>query len=134
MTILTFSVYSKRGGILFTKLYNNKSNIEKPDEEVHKLVFGMVFSVKEMANTLMPQTAHDRSEKISVVKTARAHLHMLETGSGLRFCIYTTASSNIVDLQPALSYIYSIWVDTVVRSPLYDPEGEVKVGGTNFER
>ena len=57
----------------------------------------------------------------------------METGSGLRFIIFTEATTQVVDLQPALNYIYSIWVDTVVRSPLYNPEAAINVSETLFE-
>lgn len=136
--ILSINIFDRKGNVLFAKSYN-KANAAAAalggEDEARKLIFGMVFSLKEMCNTLYPQAAKERNEKISVIKTTNAHLHMMETGSGMRFVIYTTAclANTVVDLQPALHYIYSLWVDVVVRSPLYDAEGGVDVSLTLFE-
>ena len=93
------------------------------------------------------------------VKTGAGTLHCYETISGLRIAMYTnnnpiinTISSRGGDIlktsfQTALKHIYSeIWVECVVRSPLYRPGdiqveqgdandvGRFDIRSTNFEK
>ncbi len=102
------------------------------------------------------------SPELHSVKTGAGSLHCYETISGLRIALYTNnnpvkntlpraAGGEInakTSFQTALKHIYSeIWVECVVRSPLYRPqdiqvdpsEGRDKIAGrfdikcTNFE-
>jgi hypothetical protein len=89
---------------------------------------------------------------LQAVRTGAGTLHCYETISGLRIALYTnnnpvmTATSKTI--QTALKHIYSeIWVECVVRSPLYRPEdiqvdpvegrennaGRFDIKSTNFE-
>jgi hypothetical protein len=95
------------------------------------------------------------------VRTGAATLHNYETRSGLRFAMYTnndvpqtfvgkSAEAKYPSVRDALQYIYSeIWVECVVRSPLYRPgelvvpgksnhilamKGKLDISSTNFER
>ena len=85
------------------------------------------------------------------VQTGAATLHSYETLSGLRFALYTsndvpTSKSSTrpskteyseVTARDALRHIYSqIWVEYVVRSPLYNAKEVLAsntVSSTNFE-
>jgi len=96
------------------------------------------------------------------VRTGAGTLHCFETISGLRIAMYTNnnpimntigarapgADNTKTSFQTALKYIYSdIWVECVVRSPLYRPEdiqvdpvegkenksGRFDIKSTNFE-
>ena len=96
------------------------------------------------------------------VRTGAGTLHCFETISGLRIALYTNnnpimntigarapgADTTKTSFQTALKYIYSeIWVECVVRSPLYRPEdiqvdpvegrenrsGRFDIKSTNFE-
>jgi hypothetical protein len=65
-------------------------------------------------------------------------LHNYETISGIRFALYTsnTSDQSQAAVRSALKHIYThIWVDCVVRSPLYKPskEGPMDISSTNFE-
>lgn len=84
------------------------------------------------------------------MQTGAATLHSYQTISGLRFALYTSndvpSSNNStrpsnpefadIPARDALKHIYSkIWVEYVVRSPLYNSQ-EIKskvVQSTNFE-
>jgi hypothetical protein len=98
------------------------------------------------------------------VKTGAGTLHCYETISGLRIALYTNnnpvmattpgartaggENNSKTTFQTALNHIYSeIWVECVVRSPLYRPEdiqvdplegkennaGRFDIKSTNFE-
>ena len=79
------------------------------------------------------------------VKTGAGTLHCYETISGLRIALYTNnnpimntigargagGDRSKTSFQTALKYIYSeLWVECVVRSPLYQPD---KIQGDPFE-
>jgi succinyl-CoA synthetase beta subunit len=72
------------------------------------------------------------------VRTGAATLHYYETISGIRFALYTSNTSDLSQeaVRSALNRIYTnIWVDCVVRSPLYmsSMEGTMDISSTNFE-
>jgi hypothetical protein len=92
------------------------------------------------------------------VRTGASTLHNYETRSGLRFAMYTNndyrqtlgkgADAKYPSVREALQFIYSdIWVECVVRSPLYRCElvaprkydnavtkDKLDLRSTNFER
>lgn len=101
-------------------------------------------------------------QALQSVRTGAGTLHCFETISGLRIALYTNnnpimntigarapgADTTKTSFQTALKYIYSeIWVECVVRSPLYRPEdiqvdpveggenrsGRFDIKSTNFE-
>ena len=56
--------------------------------------------------------------------------------SGLRFALYTTndGPKQVASIRTALRHIYtSLWVDCVVRSPLFKSDGKMDISSTNFE-
>jgi len=97
--------------------------------------------------TLVP-TIYNNQKHIAAlhsVKTGAGTLHCYETISGLRIALYTNnnpimntigargagGDRSKTSFQTALKYIYSeLWVECVVRSPLYQPD---KIQGDPFE-
>ena len=138
MPILSLSVYARNGACLYTKPYNINAHCNSPitsiTDEQHKLIFGMIYSLKELTTALQPTSTGRAPEKINVIKTGSCQLHILETFSGLRFVVFTTMlySQGVADLSNALKYIYEIWVDKVVRSPVYEPASFEGGGAGNF--
>jgi len=140
-----------------------------PVEEQRKLVFGMLYSLGELIGKLSPE---DENASLQSVETGAATVHNYETISGLRFALYTSinvpnsktsalspgnkhsssaASDDSKYVHDALRHVYAnIWVECVVRSPMYKPglilavgeKQSTKVGGeekfdiatTNFEK
>eukprot|EP00531_Pseudo-nitzschia_arenysensis_P013174 CAMPEP_0116148556 /NCGR_PEP_ID=MMETSP0329-20121206/18441_1 /TAXON_ID=697910 /ORGANISM="Pseudo-nitzschia arenysensis, Strain B593" /LENGTH=203 /DNA_ID=CAMNT_0003644739 /DNA_START=101 /DNA_END=712 /DNA_ORIENTATION=- len=92
MTVHSFHVFDRRGKTLFTKDYTKKGETEiTPEEqeqlsEQRKLVFGMLFSLRELSGSLT-----DGKGDLHLVKTGASSLYTYETVSGLRFVLYTTA-------------------------------------------
>ena len=78
------------------------------------------------------------------VKTGAGTLHYYEAISGLRIALYTNNNPTMItggrnldnskaSFQTALKHIYSeLWVDCVVRSPLYRP-GDIQVEGDGID-
>ena len=161
MTVHSFHIFDRRGKTIFTKRYIKGSGNEDLEQlsEQRKLIFGMLFSLRELSSSLSPV---DGPGDIQLVKTGASTLYNYETVSGLRFVLYTTAdtsmlsmaalnspagtplptvenSSNMTNpavtekIRGALQHIYqNIWVTFVVRSPMYKPL-HPNIASTNFE-
>ena len=164
MTVYALHIFDRKGKTLFTKRYSSTKQQPVQDAEMlaeqRKLIFGMLFSLRELVGSLTPDG--QGSPALQSVKTGAGTLHCYETISGLRIALYTNnnpimntigARGGGVDpsktaFQTALKHIYSdIWVECVVRSPLYRPEdiqveplegrdnnaGRFDIKSTNFE-
>lgn len=145
MTVHSLHIFDRKGRTLFTKRYAAKNNTENVDpeqlSEQRKLVFGMLFSLREVATSLSPAITDGGSRSsgsgggLYSVKTGASTLYNYETASGLRFALYVTnpsASENTMDaiasaqigssIRSALAHIYNeLWIQCVIRSPLYRP-------------
>lgn len=161
MTVHALHIFDRKGKTLFTKRYSSTKQQPVQDAELlsenRKLIFGMLFSVRELVGFLTPE---GESPALHSVKTGAGTLHCYETISGLRIALYTNnnpvmntigargGDNSKASFQTALKHIYSeIWVECVVRSPLYRPEdiqadpmegrdnnaGRFDIKSTNFE-
>mmetsp|Transcript_5727 Transcript_5727/g.13708 ORF Transcript_5727/g.13708 Transcript_5727/m.13708 type:complete len:193 (-) Transcript_5727:384-962(-) len=91
MTVHSFHVFDRRGKTLFTKCYVKKEGPvdEEQLSEQRKLIFGMLFSLRELSGSLT-----DGQGDLHLVKTGASSLYNYETVSGLRFVLYTTADKS----------------------------------------
>jgi trafficking protein particle complex subunit 1 len=136
MGVHSFLIFDRKGKTMFVKRYG-KQDQEGMDEaaleEQRKLVFGMLFSLREMIGSLSP--AEDPA--LHSVQTGASTVHVYETNSGLRVAVYMNNSSGPSEgasIRTALEHIYKeLWVQCVIRSPLYRPT-EPNIGATNFEQ
>ena len=139
MTVHSFHIFDRKGKTLFTKRYNGHVQSNDPDgeSEQRKLVFGMLFSLREIMGTLAPMNdGFSEPTVLQSVKTGACTLHVYETMSGMRLVLYTDNFTNVGnekstsnETRESLRYIYSnIWVEFVVRSPLYRPGDLLAVG------
>jgi len=120
MAVHSFHIFDRRGKTLFTKRYfnssnsnsnsnsnndedniNNRNSISNNEEEQRKLLFGMLFSLRELSSSLSPV---DGPGDLQLVKTGPSTLYNYETVSGLRFVLYTTSSSDSTHNNPATSH------------------------------
>ncbi|CAJ1942790.1 unnamed protein product [Cylindrotheca closterium] len=163
MTVHSFHIFDRRGKTLFTKRYIKNYGVHEDDEQLseqRKLVFGMLFSLRELSSSLSPSTAEPG--ELKMVKTGASALYNYETVSGLRFVVYTTPETAYTTndtaaqspansaketkvsegqtspavtgkIRAALKHIYEhIWVTFVIRSPMYQPSNP-NISATNFE-
>lgn len=160
MTVHAIHIFDRKGKTLFTKRYTKQQAVQDAEQlsEQRKLIFGMLFSLRELVGSLTPEGG---SPALQSVKTGAGTLHCYETLSGLRIALYTNnnpimntigarqgGDNSRTSFQTALKHIYSeIWVECVVRSPLYRPEdiqveplegrdnnaGRFDIKSTNFE-
>lgn len=155
MAVHSLHIFDRTGKTLFTKRYARPdvaNPSEDPDQlsEQRKLVFGMIFSMREITKLLAP--SHQAAASgLHSVETGKCTLYQYETASGLRFALYCTNSNstgtgdvtsnnnnNITNynkvIRTALAHMYhELWIQCVTRSPLYTPT-EPNVPDTNFEQ
>jgi Sybindin-like family len=97
MTVHSFHIFDRRGKTLFTKRYfkvqgeQEETAAQKSDQQ--KLIYGMLHSLKEICGTMSP--LQDDVGDVHLIKTGAATVYNLETVSGLRFVIFTTAETSV---------------------------------------
>ena len=98
MTVHSFHVFDRKGKTLFTKRYSKTayaggSSADDAEQlaEQRKLIFGMVFSLRELSASLSP---YEGPGDLHLVKTGASTLYHFETVSGLKFALYTTAETS----------------------------------------
>ncbi|KAL7519294.1 hypothetical protein ACHAWX_004077 [Stephanocyclus meneghinianus] len=144
MTVHALHIFDRKGKTLFTKRYSQpgskQTTLAQDAEQLaeqRKLIFGMLFSLRELMGALTPE---GEIPALHSVKTGACTLHCYETISGLRIALYTNNNPTMnaigsragvenarTSFQAALKHIYSeLWVECVVRSPLYRP-GDIRV-------
>jgi trafficking protein particle complex subunit 1 len=147
MTVHSIHIFDRKGKTLFTKRYvkdSQNTGAESPEDieqlaEQRKLVFGMIYSLREITKMLAPPSdATAAAAGLHSVKTGGSVLHNYETASGLRFALYTTSgstsSNDFKAIRAALHSVYhELWIQCVTRSPLYNPI-KPNVQDTNFEQ
>ena len=137
MPVHSLHIFDRKGKTLFTKRYAKPDPSEPQDDpeqlaEQRKLVFGMIFSLREIVGSLSPASSGNSGPH--AVKTGASTLFNYETASGLRFALFATGSSPEKAVRAALHHIYDdLWINCVTRSPLYTPT-HPNVEETNFEQ
>jgi len=137
MGVHSFLIFDRKGKTLFAKRYGKAEAESISDEaaleEQRKLVFGMLFSLREVLQSLSPT----KDPALHSVQTGASTIHNYEANSGLRVAVYMATSSNPVEghaIRQALEHVYTeLWVQCVIRSPLYRPT-EGNISATNFEQ
>eukprot|EP01040_Poterioochromonas_malhamensis_P001553 gene1553-1644_t len=113
--LYNFYIYNRKGKCLYYREWNRPLNTLSDDtDEEKRLMFGMLFSLKDLASKLSPS----QGENLHVVKTDNFTLHHYQSLSGFVFVINTRPE--VPDLYGSLQHIYSnIFVEYIVRNPLY---------------
>lgn len=99
MTVHSFHIFDRKGKTLFTKCFVKRApkegkNLQEEEEQLseqRKLVFGMLFSLRELSSSLSPS---DGPGDLQLVKTGASTLYNYETVSGLRFVLYTSTDTS----------------------------------------
>eukprot|EP01033_Poteriospumella_lacustris_P009541 gene9541-6838_t len=99
---------------------------DDPEEE-RRLMFGMLFSLKEVVARFSPTG----SDNLHVMKTSNFILHHFQSLTGFVFVINTKA--DVPDLYANLQHIYSnIFIEYVAKNPLYHFNGEDPIDNPLF--
>lgn len=105
-----------------------------PLDEKHKLMFGMLYSLKKITEQCVPQRAEAPGADggLKGFATNSYKLHFFESASRVKIVLLT--EPNAPDLQETLRSIYSdIYVEYVVKNPRYDVLGTEQISSQNCE-
>lgn len=131
MTIYSFYIYDRHCNCVYSREYVpghelgtvNKNN----DSDAAKLLFGMVYSLKSLAQKLSDSDNYLRS-----FSTGHYRVHFLESLSNFKFLL---VSDTLVDsMQLALQHLYAgIFVKNVALNALSPIEfGALKINNASF--
>ena len=128
MTIHSLYIFSKRGADLYYAEWSRPLNImtDCPEEE-RKLVFGMLYSLKQLMNQMAPVKeittqlpSFGPEQGFYRYATNNYVLYHFEAPTGYKFVI--TCDQAAGDLRPVLWTIYSeIFTNYAMKNPLYTP-------------
>ena len=114
MVVYTLQLFDRQGQLLFYREWNRPV---AGDKEEHKLMFGFLFSLKQLVGKMSPKK---NGGGFYACSTSAYKLHYFETASGLRFVMTTDLAA--ADMREPLRNIYShIYVETLVKNPLWCP-------------
>lgn len=135
MTIFNFYVYDRQGKCLqYSEWHRKKAPPNLAEEQ--KLMFGLVFMLKQFSQKLSPKQPYDgilsfrcftrvRCDGFQSFSTSSYKLHHIETPSGYRFLITSDVSTG--DLREVLKKIYAeLFVDLVLKNPGYSLGSDFK--------
>ncbi|KAF1331945.1 Trafficking protein particle complex subunit, partial [Globisporangium splendens] len=150
--IYSLYIYTRNGSCLYQEKWNTSAtksmNYSDPDEE-RRLLFGLLFSLKEFVFKLAPTTSNGgdgfmangggadqllapQMEGMQRYQTNAYTCHQYETPSGLRFILMTDNQAG--DLSAVLKHIYAhIYVEYVVNNPLSDIKSAKQITSQLFK-
>ena len=132
MTIYNFYLFNRDGECLFYREWKRLHNpLGDNIEEDRKLVYGLTFSLQQLAQTLNPHP--DEAGEFQMFRTSKTTdangkeqgyaMHHYETATGLKFVLNT--DDECLSMRGILKNIYAnIYIRHVVKNPLARP-GEV---------
>ncbi|CAI5481064.1 unnamed protein product [Closterium sp. Yama58-4] len=110
-------VFNRNGCIFYREWYRPNP----PNTDDHKLMFGLVFSLRSFTAKMDPiNGASGDGCSFHAFRTNTYKLNYLETPSGIKIILVTDPKMG--DLRDALKHIYTnIYVEYVIKNPLYVP-------------
>lgn len=113
MTIYNIYIFDRNGLCLYHQDWQRKKHSNLPIDEEHKLMYGMLFSMKSFISRMSPA---DSKDTLVSYQTNNCKLNFMETPAGLKIVLNTDlAAKNIDDV---LQRIFKLYVDYVVKNPL----------------
>ncbi|KAH9621996.1 hypothetical protein KSS87_019232 [Heliosperma pusillum] len=130
-------IFNRNGVCLLYREWNRQLHTLDPQQD-HKLMFGLLFSLKSLTAKMDPTCA----EKVNLgvpqlpgqgcsfhsFRTNTYKLSFMETPSGIKLILVTHPRTG--DLRESLKYIYNMYVEYVVKNPLYSPGTPIRLGMT----
>ncbi|GMN44513.1 hypothetical protein TIFTF001_013719 [Ficus carica] len=121
-------VFNRNGVCLLYREWNRPLRTLNPQQD-HKLMFGLLFSLKSLTAKMDPTTADKGNLGVPQLpgqgcsfhsfRTNTYKLSFMETPSGLKIILVTHPRTG--DLRESLKHIYNLYVEYVVKNPLHSP-------------
>ena len=123
MTVYTLYMYNRLGVCLFYRRWHQQSKGKRGIEHETKLMWGLLFSMKELVNKMTPrQLDETEPTPLQSFTTHDSRVHYFETMTGLRLVLVTdvaVSGSGKGGVMEVLAAVYRLWVELCVRNPLY---------------
>ena len=128
MTIYAFYLYNRSGHCLLYRRWHQQSKGKRGVEHETKLMWGLLFSMKELVATMTPRAIDEtESTPLTAFVTHDSKVHYIETLTGLRLILttdtaqptYAPANAPNRTVYDALQAVYRLWVDACVKNPFY---------------
>ncbi|KAH9312325.1 hypothetical protein KI387_027360, partial [Taxus chinensis] len=121
-------VFNRNGVCLYYREWMRPHKTLSPQQDL-KLMFGLLFSLKSFTAKIDPISTDKGNLGVPQLpgqgcsfhsfRTNTYKLSLMETPSGIKIILVTDPRT--ADLRDALKDIYNIYVDYVVKNPLYTP-------------
>ncbi|KAI9112958.1 hypothetical protein K1719_016072 [Acacia pycnantha] len=126
-------VFNRNGVCLLYREWNRPLRTLNAQQD-HKLMFGLLFSLKSLTAKMDPTSAEKGNLGVPQLpgqgcsfhsfRTNTYKLSFMETPSGMKIILVTHPRTG--DLRESLKYIYNLYVEYVVKNPLYTPGSPVR--------
>ncbi|GMH58560.1 hypothetical protein TL16_g02637 [Triparma laevis f. inornata] len=131
-TIYDLLIYRRDGTCLYNRTFTNAIPPTKEKEEREKLVYGMLFSLKELLPSLSPTTPTLKSISLPPLT-----LYTTTSPTGYTIVLHAISKSTHIDWEERLRKIYEVWTEKVVMCGMWDPSQPGESGvleNTEFDR
>nr|XP_027110190.1 trafficking protein particle complex subunit 1-like isoform X1 [Coffea arabica]XP_027110191.1 trafficking protein particle complex subunit 1-like isoform X1 [Coffea arabica]XP_027110192.1 trafficking protein particle complex subunit 1-like isoform X1 [Coffea arabica] len=126
-------VFNRNGVCLLYREWNRPLKTLSPQQD-HKLMFGLLFSLKSLTAKMDPTSADKGNLGVPQLpgqgcsfhsfRTNTYKLSFMESPSGIKIILVTHPRTG--DLRESLKYIYNLYVEYVVKNPLYSPGNPIR--------
>ncbi|KAK7315156.1 hypothetical protein VNO77_33689 [Canavalia gladiata] len=126
-------VFNRNGVCLLYREWNRPLRTLNAQQD-HKLMFGLLFSLKSLTAKMDPTSAEKGNLGMPQLpgqgcsfhsfRTNTYKLSFMETPSGIKIILVTHPRTG--DLRESLKYIYNLYVEYVVKNPLYTPGSPIR--------
>ncbi|KAG2594758.1 hypothetical protein PVAP13_5KG017100 [Panicum virgatum] len=126
-------VFNRNGVCLLYREWHRPLRTLDPTQD-HKLMFGLLFSLRSFTTKIDPTTAEMGNLGVPLLpgqgcsfysfKTNTYKLNFMESPSGIKLILITHPRTG--DQRDSLKHIYNLYVEYVVKNPLYAPGTPIK--------
>ncbi|XP_054816954.1 uncharacterized protein LOC129316503 isoform X3 [Prosopis cineraria] len=126
-------IFNRNGACLLYREWNRPLWTLNAQQD-HKLMFGLLFSLKSLTAKMDPTSAEKGNLGVPQLPGQGCSFHsfhtntyklsFMETPSGIKIILVTHPRTG--DLRESLKYIYNLYVEYVVKNPLYTPGSPVR--------
>ena len=135
MKLFNFYIFTRSGACLYYREWERPQNTLHDDlDEERKLVFGMLYSLKDFTTKLSPISSSGSASPchLQVIKTKTFCLHHYESTTGLMFVLNSDAET--ASQHSRLEHIYkNIYIDYIARNPMYQLQKNDAISSVIFD-